>query len=116
VICAQIGDIKREIVYNGDVLNTTARIEEQCNKYDSELIISGESCYQGSTYVMSFMQNWLEILNCVEKSVRLNFLASHSFSFEKCDILLHMSVKQIDLYCSFSKTYLLLKPFKLQLK
>ena len=28
VISAQIGDIKREIVYNGDVLNTSARIQE----------------------------------------------------------------------------------------
>ena len=42
VISAQIGDIKREIVYNGDVLNTTSRIQEQCNKFDSELLVSGE--------------------------------------------------------------------------
>jgi adenylate cyclase len=41
VISAQIGDVKREIVYNGDVLNTSARIQEQCNKYDSPLLVSG---------------------------------------------------------------------------
>jgi adenylate cyclase len=41
VISAQIGDIKREIVYNGDVLNTSARIQEQCNKVNRELLISG---------------------------------------------------------------------------
>ena len=41
VISAQIGDIKREIVYNGDVLNTSARIQEQCNKYKRELLVSG---------------------------------------------------------------------------
>lgn len=41
VISAQIGDIKREIVYNGDVLNTSARIQEQCNKFKRELLISG---------------------------------------------------------------------------
>ena len=41
VISAQIGDIKREIVYNGDVLNTSARIQEQCNKHNRELLISG---------------------------------------------------------------------------
>ena len=40
VISAQIGDIKREIVYNGDVLNTAARIQEQCNKLKRELLIS----------------------------------------------------------------------------
>ncbi len=42
VISAQIGDIKREIVYNGDVLNTSARIQEQCNKFKRELLISGK--------------------------------------------------------------------------
>jgi len=41
VISAQIGDIKREIVYNGDVLNTSARIQEQCNILNRELLISG---------------------------------------------------------------------------
>ena len=41
VISAQIGDIKREIIYNGDVLNTSARIQEQCNILKRELLISG---------------------------------------------------------------------------
>ncbi len=40
VIVGQIGDLKREIVYNGDVLNTTARIQELCNEYNRELLIS----------------------------------------------------------------------------
>ena len=46
VISAQIGDIKREIVYNGDVLNTSARIQEQCNVFGQELLISGELLQQ----------------------------------------------------------------------
>ena len=41
VISAQIGDLKREIVYNGDVLNTTARIQNECNKYQRDCLISG---------------------------------------------------------------------------
>ena len=41
VISAQIGDIKREIIYNGDVLNTSARIQEQCNVFQREILISG---------------------------------------------------------------------------
>ncbi len=41
VIAAQIGDVKRELVYNGDVLNTGARIQEKCNKLESEFLISG---------------------------------------------------------------------------
>ena len=41
VISAQIGDLKREIVYNGDVLNTTARIQSECNKYQRSCLVSG---------------------------------------------------------------------------
>jgi len=41
VVSAQIGDLKREIVYNGDVLNTTARIQNECNKYQRTCLVSG---------------------------------------------------------------------------
>lgn len=41
VVSAQIGDLKREIVYNGDVLNTAARIQAECNKYQRDCIVSG---------------------------------------------------------------------------
>ena len=42
VIAAEIGDLKKEIVYSGDVLNTTARIESMCNAFDQQLIASEE--------------------------------------------------------------------------
>ncbi|MES1219978.1 MAG: adenylate/guanylate cyclase domain-containing protein [Bacteroidota bacterium] len=41
VISAQIGDLKREIVYNGDVLNTTSRIQDECNRYHRTCLVSG---------------------------------------------------------------------------
>ncbi len=41
VVSAQIGDLKREIVYNGDVLNTAARIQNECNKYQRNCLVSG---------------------------------------------------------------------------
>lgn len=41
VISAQIGDLKREIVYNGDVLNTASRIQNECNRYDRNCLVSG---------------------------------------------------------------------------
>jgi adenylate cyclase len=40
VVSAQIGDLKREIVYNGDVLNTAARIQNECNKYQRDCLVS----------------------------------------------------------------------------
>jgi adenylate cyclase len=42
VISAQIGDLKREIVFNGDIVNTTSRIQQLCNDYNKELLISGD--------------------------------------------------------------------------
>ena len=41
VVSAQIGDLKREIVYNGDVVNTTARIQNECNTYQRDCLVSG---------------------------------------------------------------------------
>jgi len=42
VISAQIGELKREIVFNGDVVNTTSRIQQLCNNYNKELIVSSD--------------------------------------------------------------------------
>jgi len=40
VATGEIGTVKKDIVYSGDVLNTTARIVALCNKYNETLIIS----------------------------------------------------------------------------
>lgn len=40
VIAGEVGMIKREIVYTGDVLNTTARIQSKCNEMGVDLLIS----------------------------------------------------------------------------
>lgn len=42
VTVGEIGSIKKEIVYSGDVLNTTARIQALCNSYNSKMLISSE--------------------------------------------------------------------------
>ena len=42
VITAKIGDLKRVIVYNGDVLNTASRIQSVCNEYGEKLLVSKE--------------------------------------------------------------------------
>lgn len=42
VVVGEIGVIKREIVYSGDILNTTARMMEQCKIYDEKLIVSSQ--------------------------------------------------------------------------
>ncbi len=40
VTVGEIGVVKREIIFTGDVLNTTSRIQELCNKYNQKLLVS----------------------------------------------------------------------------
>jgi len=40
VTVSEIGDLKREIAFHGDVLNTASRIQEQCNNYHKDMLIS----------------------------------------------------------------------------
>lgn len=42
VMALQVGQIRRDISYNGDTINTAARIESKCNEYRQELLISGD--------------------------------------------------------------------------
>lgn len=48
VITAQIGELKSEIVFNGDILNTTSRIEALCNQFGQKLLVSAELIEQVS--------------------------------------------------------------------
>lgn len=42
VVSGEIGDIKREIVYHGDTVNTAARIRTECTTLKKDLLLSGE--------------------------------------------------------------------------
>ncbi|MFO7938779.1 MAG: adenylate/guanylate cyclase domain-containing protein [Bacteroidales bacterium] len=42
VMVLQVGAIRKDISYNGDTLNTAARIESMCNEYRSELLLSAD--------------------------------------------------------------------------
>jgi adenylate cyclase len=42
VTTGEIGTIKKEIVFTGDVLNTTARIQGLCNRYQVDILISDD--------------------------------------------------------------------------
>jgi adenylate cyclase len=39
-VVTEVGKIKKEIVYHGDVLNTASRIQGKCNEYHQHLIVS----------------------------------------------------------------------------
>jgi adenylate cyclase len=40
VTAGEIGSLKKEIIFTGDVLNTSARIQGLCNQYDADLLLS----------------------------------------------------------------------------
>ena len=40
VTITEIGDIKREIAYHGDVVNTASRLEKKCNEFGQDFLIS----------------------------------------------------------------------------
>ena len=40
VMAAEVGTVKKKIAYHGDVLNTTARIQDQCNAFQQKLLVS----------------------------------------------------------------------------
>ena len=42
VVISECGDFKQEIVYFGDTVNTTARIEQQCKTFDCSFLISSD--------------------------------------------------------------------------
>ncbi|WP_041633262.1 adenylate/guanylate cyclase domain-containing protein [Maribacter sp. HTCC2170] len=42
VTTGEIGIIKKDMIFTGDVLNTTARIQAECNMYNAKALVSGE--------------------------------------------------------------------------
>jgi adenylate cyclase len=40
VMAAEVGQIKRELAFHGDVLNTAARIQKQCKPYKKQILVT----------------------------------------------------------------------------
>lgn len=47
---AEVGEIKREIHFHGDVLNTAARLESECSRYNRKMLISEDLRSRFSDY------------------------------------------------------------------
>jgi adenylate cyclase len=55
VIAGEIGIIKRDITFSGDVLNTTARIQSKCNEYKVK-ILSSDELLQKLSYARNYQR------------------------------------------------------------
>jgi adenylate cyclase len=55
VTATEIGVINRDLAFHGDVLNTAARLQEQCNKLERPLLMSGQLKHQiGNIYSIPY--------------------------------------------------------------
>jgi len=72
VVVTEVGEIKREITYHGDSLNTAARIQGMCNELKSQMLIP-EGLYQmvKNTHEFSFADVGSARLKGKEKKVHL---------------------------------------------
>ena len=80
VISAQIGDLKREIVYNGDVVNTTSRIQQLCNDFNKELLISGNLLSRLKNIPDKFIQENLGNIKLRGKEQEINIYSIKKIS------------------------------------
>jgi len=62
VVMTEIGQVKREIAYHGDVMNTAARIQSQCNVHNKEFLLS-EKLYKLLLDCTSFKFNFIDSVN-----------------------------------------------------
>jgi adenylate cyclase len=79
VTTGEIGALKKEIVFTGDVLNTTARIQGLCNQYKADLIIS-EELKLALGIVNGFKYRHLNSLPLKGKSLAVNLYSVEQIS------------------------------------
>lgn len=72
IIIAEVGTVKKELAYHGDVINTTSRIQEQCNEYNESLLIS-EECLDNIKWNSNYKSVSLgtELLDGKTESIKL---------------------------------------------
>lgn len=58
VTTVEVGDVKRDLAYHGDTINTTSRIQEKCNEYNSDILVS-ESFWEKVKNSKKFKKNFV---------------------------------------------------------
>jgi len=72
VTTVEVGDVKRDLAYHGDTINTTSRIQEKCNEYNSDILVS-ETFWDRIKAPIKYQKNFVGevLLKGKEKPVRL---------------------------------------------
>ena len=64
---AEVVDLKSEIAFHGDVLNTAARIQKQCKKYKASFLGTAEFCNQLKKVTLEYDLEYLDKVKLVGK-------------------------------------------------
>jgi adenylate cyclase len=75
-VVTEVGKIKKEIVYHGDVLNTASRIQGKCNEYNQQLIIS-EALFNKLNLDGKFTGETLGAIPLKGKQIEINLFGIH---------------------------------------
>jgi adenylate cyclase len=79
VVVTEVGQIKQEISYHGDALNTAARIQGKCNEFDAQILIP-ETIYKQVKNVVGF-----RFKNVGDVALKGKEQMVHLYSVEKTD-------------------------------
>ena len=74
LMVAEVGTIKKELAYHGDVINTAARIQGLCNTYKAELLVS-ESLLNKSFITLKYHASLLGDISLRGKEDKLKIYA-----------------------------------------
>ena len=74
VTVVEIGDIKRDIAYHGDILNTAARIQSVCNQYHKEFLVS-EHLVRKINFIENVRQEPLGSIQLKGKAVKVGIVS-----------------------------------------
>lgn len=80
VAIGEVGSMKRDILFSGDVLNTTSRIQAKCNEFGVSLIVSEELLESISLNNDEFVSKKLGAVDLRGKNTKVNL-----FSLHKCN-------------------------------
>lgn len=67
VMAAEVGELKRELAFHGDVLNTAARIQKQCKRYRKKILVTRDFGVKLAKYQNNYKLKYIDIVKFLGK-------------------------------------------------
>ena len=67
VMAAEVGEIKKELAFHGDVLNTAARIQKQCKRYRKKILVTRNFASKLIKSKTSYKLNYVDLVKFIGK-------------------------------------------------